>query len=221
MRVAILIHFPLDVRVVIPKHGEIIESTYLLGDNGPKPLWKRVLGFIVLLATLVAFSYLVIFLFHNGNHRPDAREPSTKPTPPLRGAVHSSCASHPACAGEHRGGAPRAIVIPAATCLTLLGIRHQSQCAIIKLYLVLFICCSRRGHWNDNAFGSTRQLVTVDLYTLGHSRTYLTELTPVPPFATPVHDVPMIPRSLCKHWDWRIPAAPTPTATCFPAATND
>ncbi|CAN0096465.1 unnamed protein product [Ascophyllum nodosum] len=81
-----------------PQHGEIIESTYLLGDNGPKPLWKRVLGFIVLLATLVAFSYLVIFLFHNGNHRPDAREPSTKPTPPLRGAVHSSCASHPACA---------------------------------------------------------------------------------------------------------------------------
>ncbi|CAM9767344.1 unnamed protein product [Pylaiella littoralis] len=86
-----------------PQHGEIIESSYLLGEKGPKSTWTKVLEMAVLLATIGGCAYLFLFLFHNGNHHTaPAKESASHPQPPV-GASSStlldpaSCHKNPKC----------------------------------------------------------------------------------------------------------------------------
>lgn len=92
------------------QHGEIIESSYLLGEKGPKSTWTKVLEMVVLLATVGGCAYLFLFLFHHGNHHPaSAKESASHPHTPVGASSSSSklaaCDSNPGCAklGE-RGG---------------------------------------------------------------------------------------------------------------------
>lgn len=85
-----------------PKHGEIIESSYLIGeDTGPKSTWTRIFEMVVLMGTVVVCAYLIVFLFHNGNHHsPPPRDDS--PSHPHRpvGASSASSTDEAACASH-------------------------------------------------------------------------------------------------------------------------
>ncbi|CAM9128946.1 unnamed protein product [Ectocarpus sp. 4 AP-2014] len=88
-----------------PQHGEIIESSYLLAEKGPKSIWTKVLEMVVLVATIGGCAYLVVFLFHHGNHHDSAtaKDSASHPHPPV-GASSStsqdptSCNSNSKCA---------------------------------------------------------------------------------------------------------------------------
>lgn len=87
------------------QHGEIIESSYLLGDKGPKSTWTRALEMVVLVATVGGCAYLMLFLFHHGNHHPAERDSASHPHRPVGASSSSSkddasCSMHPACEGE-------------------------------------------------------------------------------------------------------------------------
>lgn len=87
------------------QHGEIIESSYLLAEKGPKSIWTKVLEMVVLVATIGGCAYLVLFLFHHGNHHDSAtaKDSASHPHPPV-GASSStsqdpaSCNSNSKCA---------------------------------------------------------------------------------------------------------------------------
>ncbi|CAN0267355.1 unnamed protein product [Ectocarpus fasciculatus] len=68
-----------------PQHGEIIESSYLLAEKGPKSIWTKVLEMVVLVATIGGCAYLVLFLFHHGNHHDSttAKDSASHPHPPV------------------------------------------------------------------------------------------------------------------------------------------
>lgn len=100
------------------QHGEIIESSYLLGEKGPKSTWTKVLEMVILLATVGGCAYLFVFLFHHGNHHPaPAKDSASHPQPPVGasssvGAISSagassadpaSCNNYTKCSGK-RGG---------------------------------------------------------------------------------------------------------------------
>ncbi|CAM9695060.1 unnamed protein product [Laminaria digitata] len=84
-----------------PKHGEIIESSYLLGEKGPRSTWTRVFEMVVLLATIGGCAYLTVFLFHNGNHHPPADDSPSGPHRPVGASSASledaACSNHPKC----------------------------------------------------------------------------------------------------------------------------
>eukprot|EP00752_Nemacystus_decipiens_P003925 g3595.t1 len=91
-----------------PQHGEIIESSYLLGEKGPKSTWTKVLEMVVLLATVGGCAYLFLFLFHHGNHHPAPAKDSHPHTPVGASSSDShlaACASNPGCAKLDLGGA--------------------------------------------------------------------------------------------------------------------
>lgn len=88
------------------QHGEIIESSYLLGDTGPKSTWTRIFEMMVLLATVGVCAYLTVFLFHNGNHHSPTDDSPSQPHPPVGASSASmddaACLNHPKCKCESR-----------------------------------------------------------------------------------------------------------------------
>lgn len=88
------------------QHGEIIESSYLLGEKGPRSTWTRVFEMVVLLATIGGCAYLTVFLFHNGNHHPLADDSPSRPHRPVGASSASmedaACSNHPKCKCEPR-----------------------------------------------------------------------------------------------------------------------
>lgn len=100
------------VAFLAAQHGEIIESSYLLGEKGPKSTWTKVLEMVILLATVGGCAYLFLFLFHHGNHHPaPAKDSASHPHTPVGASSSASpalaaCDKNPGCAklGE-RGGA--------------------------------------------------------------------------------------------------------------------
>ncbi|CAN0537310.1 unnamed protein product, partial [Ectocarpus sp. 8 AP-2014] len=79
-----------------PQHGEIIESSYLLAEKGPKSIWTKVLEMVVLVATIGGCAYLVVFLFHHANHHDSAtaKDSASHPHPPV--GASSSTSQDPA-----------------------------------------------------------------------------------------------------------------------------
>lgn len=87
------------------QHGEIIESSYLLGEKGPKSTWTRILEVVVVLATIGGCAYLMLFLFHHGNHHSPEKDSPSHPHAPVGASSSTSkddaaCHNHPACIGE-------------------------------------------------------------------------------------------------------------------------
>lgn len=104
------------------QHGEIIESSYLLGEKGPKSTWTKVLEMVILLATVGGCAYLFLFLFHHGNHRPAAaKDSASHPHTPVGASSSSShgpasCLNYPKCAELGELGRLTLVPVGQASC---------------------------------------------------------------------------------------------------------